>query len=69
MGEMRRRGNNGAGLGLNAPLRFGVLMESCGRAGLTAANVAAVEAGTKPEHGGKETEDKEGQTALWGKKD
>ncbi len=29
---MGGRGSTGAGLGLNAPLRFGVLMENCGRA-------------------------------------
>lgn len=41
---MGGRGSTGAGLGLNAPLRFGVLMENCGRAGPTAATVAAREA-------------------------
>lgn len=41
---MRGRGRKGAGLGLNAPLRFGVLMENCGSAGPTAATVAAREA-------------------------
>lgn len=35
------RGSSGAGLGLNAPLRFGVLMENCSRARPTAATVAA----------------------------
>lgn len=40
---MRGRGSNGAGPGLNAPLRFGVLMENCGSAGPTAATVAARE--------------------------
>lgn len=43
-GGMRGRGSIGAGLGLNAPLRFGVLMENCGRAGPTAATVAGREA-------------------------
>lgn len=50
-GGMRGRGSSGAGLGLNAPLRFGVLMENCGRAGPTAATVAAREAETRPDHG------------------
>lgn len=50
-GGMRGRGSIGAGLGLNAPLRFGVLMENCGRAGPTAATVA-----------GREARD---QTRLW----
>lgn len=36
---------------MNAPLRFGVLMENCGRAGPTAATVAAREAGTRPARG------------------
>lgn len=40
-GGIGGRGRGGAGLGLNAPLRFGVLMENCGRAGPTAATVAA----------------------------
>lgn len=44
-GGMRGRGSTGAGLGLNAPLRFGVLMENCGRAGPT----AATEAETRPD--------------------
>ena len=43
-GGIGGRGSTGAGLGLNAPLRFGVLMENCGRAGPTAATVAAREA-------------------------
>lgn len=38
---MRGRGSGRAGLGLNAPLRFGVLMENCGRAEPTAAAAAA----------------------------
>lgn len=40
-GGMRGRGSGRAGLGLNAPLRFGVLMENCGRAEPTAAAAAA----------------------------
>lgn len=50
-GGMGGRGSTRAGLGLNAPLRFGVLMENCGRAGPTAATVAAREAGTRPDCG------------------
>lgn len=50
-GGIGGRGSTGAGLGLNAPLRFGVLMENCGRAGPTAATVAAREAGTRPARG------------------
>lgn len=41
---MRGRGSGRAGLGLNAPLRFGVLMENCGRAEPTAAAAAAAAA-------------------------
>lgn len=51
---MRGRGSAGAGLGLNAPLRFGVLMENCGKAGPTAATVAARDAETRPDHGERE---------------
>lgn len=51
LGGMGRRGSTEAGLGLNAPLRFGVLMENCGRVGPTAAAVVAREAGTRPDHG------------------
>lgn len=48
---MRGRGRTAAGLGLNAPLRFGVMMENCGRARPTSATVAAREAKTKPKYG------------------
>lgn len=32
-GGLSGRGSSGAGLGLNAPLRFGVLMENCASPG------------------------------------
>lgn len=52
---MRGRGSSGAGLGLNAPLRFGVLMENCGRAEPTAAaTAAAVRKGLSAEQSGGE---------------
>lgn len=49
---------------MNAPLRFGVLMENCGRAGPTTATVAVREARTRLDHE-KETNSKrrEGRTA------
>lgn len=37
-------------MGLNAPLRFGVLMENCGRAGPTVAKVAIRKAGSRAGH-------------------
>lgn len=60
---MGGRGSTGAGLGLNAPLRFDVLMENCGRAGPTAVTVAAGEAETRPDQGERKRERKrEGRT-------
>lgn len=55
---MGGRDSSGAGLGLNAPLRFGVLMENCGRAEPTAATVAAREARTRPDRGERKSSER-----------
>ena len=57
-GGMGGRGGTAAGLGLNAPLRFGVLMENCGSVGPTAATAAAREARTRPDHGERKSSER-----------